>query len=108
MVAEQKVTVPNAKLIMYAIVDGDKRTPLKIAEEQGFIGCEITQDELKQAVLTCIEDPQNAKIMKKIRSGNARPLQSLVGKVMQALNRRGDPLKIKEMLEKEIEASNKK
>ena len=47
MVAEQKVTVPNAKLIMYAIVDGDKRGPLKIAEEQGFIGSEITKDDLR-------------------------------------------------------------
>ena len=47
MVAEQKVTVPNAKLVMYAIVDGDKRNPQAIAEEQGFIGGEMTSDELR-------------------------------------------------------------
>ena len=91
MVAEQKVTVPNGKLIMFAIVDGDTRLPAEIAEEEGFIGGAMTSDEVREAVLTCINDPANSKIIKKIKGGNERPVMSLVGKVMKIVNRRGDP-----------------
>ena len=44
--------------------------------------------------------------MAKIKGGNARPVMSLVGKVMKSVNRRGDPVVIKKMLEDEIAKSD--
>ena len=45
MVHEQKITVANAKQVMFAIVDGDERMPSEIAEDQGFVGrTNLTQE----------------------------------------------------------------
>ena len=47
MVHEDEITVANAKQVMYAIVDGDERTPSEIAKHAGFVGEVITSDEVK-------------------------------------------------------------
>ena len=102
MVHDQKITVANAKLVMMAIIDDDKRSPSQIAEEQGLMGGIMTSDEVRDAVMSCIKDEANAAVVGKILGGNSRPVMSLVGKVMKAVNRRGDPVVIKKMLEDEI------
>lgn len=50
MIAEQQITVANAKLVMQTIIDGDARLPSQIAEEQGYIGGEMSEDEVRTAV----------------------------------------------------------
>ena len=102
MVHDQNITVANAKQIMHAIVDGDTRMPGVIAEEQGFIGGVVTTDEVRHAVQAALADPSNAAVVEKILGGNTRPIMSLVGRVMKAINRRGDPVVIKKLLEDEI------
>lgn len=41
----------------------------------------------------------NPDIVEKILKGNDRPIMSLVGKVMRDVNRRGDPVVVKKMIE---------
>ena len=98
MVHEQNITVANAKQVMMAIIDGDERMPAQIAADQGFTGIDVTSDEVKEAVGEVISDPNNAAIIEKILGGNDRPIMSLVGKVMGAVNRRGDPVMIKSLI----------
>lgn len=102
MVSEESITVANAKLVMMKIVDGDKRMPSVIAEEQGFIGGPMTTNEVRDACEVTLSDEKNAKVITKVLAGNTRPLMSLVGQVMKALNRRGDPVVIKKLLEEGI------
>ena len=54
MVHAQKITVANAKLVMMAIIDGDSRSPDEIAETQGLMGGMMTSDEVRDAVMECI------------------------------------------------------
>ena len=98
MVHEQDITVANAKHVMMAIIDGDTRMPSAIAEEQGFVGGPITTDEVKAAVNRALAEPTNANVIEKVLAGNERPVMSLVGKVMKAVNRKGDPVVIKKLL----------
>lgn len=102
MVSEESISVANAKLVMMKIVDGDKRMPSVIAEEQGFIGGPMTTNEVRDACEVTLSDEKNAKVITKVLAGNTRPLMSLVGQVMKALNRRGDPVVIKKLLEEGI------
>lgn len=87
---------------MMSIIDGDERMPKLIAEEQGFIGGVVTSDEVRHAVQAALADPSNAQVVEKILGGNDRPIMSLVGRVMKAVNRRGDPVVIKKLLETEL------
>jgi hypothetical protein len=41
------VSAGNGKDIMMRIIDGDTRMPTEIANDQGYIGPLITEDELK-------------------------------------------------------------
>ena len=95
---DQNITVQNAKQIMMSIVDGDDRMPSEIAEEQGFVGSSATSDEVLQAVAAALSDPENAQNIKKVQDGNARGIMPVVGRVMKAVNRRGDPVVIKQLL----------
>ena len=83
-----------------AIIDGDERMPSTIAEDSGFVGEVITTDEVKQAVAEVVNS--NPAIIEKIIAGNDRPLMSLVGKVMRSINRRGDPVVVKVLIEEAI------
>ena len=87
---------------MMAIIDGDVRMPSEIAEEQGFVGTMITSEEVRSAVNQVLSDPENASVIKKVQEGNNRPVMSLVGKVMKSVNRRGDAVVIKKLLEEGI------
>ena len=104
MVHEQEITAGNAKQVMMAIIDGDSRMPSEIAEEQGFMGGPITSDEVKAAVTGVLNNADNAKIIDKIINGNGRPVMALVGQVMRHVNRKGDPVAIKKLLEDEIQS----
>ena len=95
---DQNITVQNAKQIMMSIVDGDDRMPSAIAEEQGFVGGSATSDEVLQAVAAALSDPENAQNIKKVQDGDARGIMPVVGRVMRAVNRRGDPVVIKQLL----------
>ena len=105
MVHEQSITVANAKQVMMAIIDGDERMPSQIAEDSGFVGGTMTSEEVTQAVEDAIRD--NPDIVAKILGGNDRPIMSLVGKVMKAVNRRGDPVVVKKLLESKIPMQGK-
>lgn len=75
------------------IVDGDTRMPTEIADQLGFTGPVITSAEVKTAVDKIFTE--NPHIVEKIqKTGNMGPVMSLVGKVMEALNRKGDPVVI--------------
>ena len=53
-----------------------------------------------------LADPESASVIKKVQGGNNRPIMSLVGKVMKSVNRRGDPVVIKKLLEEGIASGN--
>lgn len=59
MVDEESVTAANGKLIMKAIVDGDKRMPSEIAEEQGYVGSTKNSEEVIKAVAVALDLPEN-------------------------------------------------
>ena len=81
-----------------AIVDGDDRMPAQIAADQGFTGIDVTSEEVQETVAEVLADPNNAAIIEKILGGQDRPIMSLVGKVMKAVNRNGDPVMIKSLI----------
>ena len=85
---------------MMAIVDGDDRLPFVVAEALGFSSGEVTEEELKKTVVEVIE--RNQKVVKKILKGNKGPIQALVGQVLKATGRKGDPAKIKELIELQL------
>ena len=102
MINEESITVANAKLVMMEVIDGDNRMPSAIAEEKGFVGGPMTTDEVRNACEVALSDDKNAKVVKKVLAGNSKPLMSLVGQVMKSLNRRGDPVVIKKLLEEGV------
>ena len=82
---------------MMRIIDGDERMPTEIAATSGFTGDVITSAEVKAAVDEVVN--KNPQIVQKIlKTGNEGPVMSLVGKVMEAVNRRGDPVVIKSLI----------
>lgn len=71
--------------------------PSTIAEDSGFVGEVITSDEVKAAVTDALANSPD--IVDKIMKGNDRPIMSIVGAVMRGINRRGDPVVIKKLIE---------
>ena len=97
-----EVTVANGKMIMMQIIDGDTRNPQEIADDLGLTRSVDINSEVQDAVRLVVAE--NADIVKKILDGNDRPIMSLVGKAMKAVNRRGDPVVIKSLISDTIEA----
>ena len=102
LVQNDELTVANGKQVMFKIIDGDKRMPAEIAEELGIKGGNVTGNEIKDVVDKVTEENQ-AIIIKVIETGKDGPVMSLVGKVMKAVNRKGDPIEIRIMIEEAIE-----
>ena len=83
------------------IIDGDARMPTEIADELGFTGAVVTSAEVKAAVDKVLSE--NPQIVQKIqKTGNMGPVMSLVGKVMEAVNRKGDPVVIQSLINDKI------
>ena len=101
LIKDQKVSVANGKEIMMRIIDNDPRTPTEIANDLGFTGAVISNAEVKAAVEDIIS--KNPQIIQKIiKTGNMGPAMSLVGKVMDAVNRKGDPIVIQSLIKDKI------
>jgi Asp-tRNA(Asn)/Glu-tRNA(Gln) amidotransferase B subunit len=101
LIKDQKVSVANGKEIMMRIIDNDLRTPTEIANDLGFTGAVISNAEVKAAVEDIIS--KNPQIIQKIiKTGNMGPAMSLVGKVMDAVNRKGDPIVIQSLIKDKI------
>lgn len=78
---------------MMRVIDGSSEMPSQIAQSLGYIGDAITDQEVQQAVDSVLQS--NAAIVDKIvKTGKTGPVMALVGKVMQMLNKRGDPKQI--------------
>lgn len=93
MVGNKDVTTANAKDIMMRIIDGEEKTPIEIAKEHGYLGGPISDKDLEDICEQILKE--NDAIVKKIKNtGNAGPVQALVGAVMKKTNRRGEPKKI--------------
>lgn len=45
-----QVTAANGKELMMLVIDGDTRTPLRIAQELGFVGAAISDEDVLTAV----------------------------------------------------------
>lgn len=100
MVEDKRLTTTNGKVVMMAIIDGDKRMPNEIADELGMKM--VSGDSVQLAVQSVME--RNGSVVEKIlKTGNNRPVMSLVGQVMKAVNRNGDAVEIKVMIEDFIE-----
>ena len=97
-----EITVANEKTIMMMIIDGDTRMPQEIADDLGLTRSVDIDSEVKDAVKLVVAE--NPDIVKKILEGNDRPIMSLVGKAMKAVNRKGDPVVIKSLIAEAIEA----
>jgi Asp-tRNA(Asn)/Glu-tRNA(Gln) amidotransferase B subunit len=101
LIKNSQITLDNAKQVMMRIVDGDVRLPSAIAHELGFIGGVVASEEIQEKVMTIIA--QNSNIVDKIiKTGKTGPIMALVGQVMQATNRRGDPVLIKHLINEQI------
>ena len=83
-----------------SIVDGNKQSVSEIATALGFSTDEITEEVLTQTVTEIIA--KNEKLVKKILKGNKGPIQALVGQVLKQTGRKGDPMKIKELIEMQL------
>ncbi len=93
LIKDSRISVANGKEIMMRIIDGDQRMPTEIADSLNFTGEVITSAEVKAAVDDILA--KNQQIVQKIqKTGNMGPVMSLVGKVMDAVNRKGDPVVI--------------
>ena len=102
MIHEDKISVANAKIVMMRVIDGEGDCPQAIAQKLGFLGAALTQADVDSAVEKVLSENQD--IVKKIlKTGKSGPIMALVGKVMQALNRRGDPLVVKNTVTEAIE-----
>ena len=102
MVQNNEINVANAKIVMMKIIDGERKMPLEIAEDLGIAGKQLGNEELRDKVNEVMS--QNGKILEKIiKTGNDGPIKALVGKVMKATNRKGDPQKIKVLIEEVID-----
>lgn len=85
------MTAANGKELMMLVIDGDTRTPLTIAQELGFVGDAISDQDVLRAVQTVLAQSQDI-VLKIQKTGKTGPVMALVGKVMQLLNKRGDPV----------------
>jgi len=111
LIKDSQISVANGKEIMMKIIDGDERMPTEMADKLGFTGAVITSAEVKAAVDDVLS--KNPQIIQKIqKTGNMGPVMSLVGKVMEAVNRKGDPVVIQTLITDKInqtkEDANKK
>ena len=106
LVQKNELTVANGKQVMMQIVDGDKRMPSEIAEDMGLLGGQTTGSEIAEAVKE-VTDNNEPIIIKVIKTGKEGPIMSLVGKVMKAVNRKGDPIEIRILIEEVIEEKKK-
>jgi Asp-tRNA(Asn)/Glu-tRNA(Gln) amidotransferase B subunit len=105
LIKDSKVSVANGKDIMMRIIDSDARMPTEIADELGFTGAVVTSDEVRAAVDDVIS--KNQAIVQKIqKTGNMGPIMSLVGKVMEAVNRKGDPVVIQSLINEKINTAS--
>lgn len=101
MIEDKRLTTTNGRIVMQAIIDGDQRNPDEIATELGMKM--VSGLDVNKAVEYVIE--ANEEIVNEmIETGKKRPIMSLVGQVMKAVNRNGDPVEIKVMIEDMIEA----
>ena len=106
LIKDSQISVANGKEIMMKIIDGDERMPTEIADQLGFTGAVITSAEVKAAVDDILS--KNAQIVQKIqKTGNMGPVMSLVGKVMEAVNRKGDPVVIQTLINDKIASLTK-
>ena len=102
----EKITVANAKVVMRKIIDGDSETPTVIADKLGLTGDAMTDEVMDDKIIEVLEEKK--KIVDKIiKTGKTGPLMSLVGSVMQKLNKRGDPKLIQRKLTDHIEKMKK-
>jgi Asp-tRNA(Asn)/Glu-tRNA(Gln) amidotransferase B subunit len=86
---------------MMRIIDDDTRTPIEIADHLGFTGATISNADIEAAVKDVVG--KNPQIVQKIlKTGNKGPVMSLVGKVMDVVNRKGDPIVIQNLINDEI------
>lgn len=92
---------------MQLIVDGDTRMPSEIATSLGFTGGAQASKELKEITAKIVAENKDI-VDKVISSGKNGPVMSIVGAVMQATNRRSDPVVIKHLIMDMIEDLKKK
>lgn len=82
---------------MTRIIDGDEDTPTQIADKLGLIGDEISLQDVQDVIDQVLEEKKTI-VQKILRTGKTGPVMSLVGSVMQKLNKRGDPKLIQQMI----------
>lgn len=100
MIEDKILTTTNGRIVMQAIIDGDERTPEEIATELGMQM--VSGLEVNKAVEYVIEANEDI-VNEMIETGKKRAIMSLVGQVMKTVNRNGDPVEIKVMIEEKIE-----
>lgn len=103
MLETGKVTAANGKLICMSIIDGDDRMPTEIAEDFGMTTSVNIEAEVQSAVQKVINE--QPEIVQKIKGGKPKAIMSLMGMVMKEVNRKGDPVVIKTLLETAIMGS---
>lgn len=79
------------------MIDGDQAKPTQIAHRLGYIGDALTEVQVQEAV-DLVFTQNDAIVTKILKTGKTGPISALVGKVMQQLNKRGDPKQIQQLV----------
>eukprot|EP00347_Sterkiella_histriomuscorum_P014226 403361690 len=99
LVSNEKLSINNAKMIAYKIIDGDLREPLQIAQFEnllstGSIDYEAAIDKVLKEKADVVE-----KILKTKKEGQ---IQFLVGQTLKLLRGSGDAQKIQSIIREKI------
>ncbi|CDW85381.1 aspartyl glutamyl-trna amidotransferase subunit b [Stylonychia lemnae] len=99
LVKTEKLQILNAKDILYRIIDGDGRIPIAIAESLNM----IKSDELNYNKIIDKVLEQNKITVDKIKqTGKDGQVMFLVGQTMKAINKKGDPQKIQQIIREKL------
>jgi len=98
LIVEDKISSRGAKIILEKIIEEDN-DPEIVMKEEGLE--QVSNDEeLRKFVLDVLEE--NVKSVQEYMAGKVTVLQFLIGKAMAKAKGAGNPAKIKEIIEKEL------
>ncbi len=88
LTGSRKINIPTARKIFSAIIEGEKRMPAVIVEEDGLAQVSDT-GKIKEILEAAVAG--NEKAAEEVRSGKPQAAMFFVGKIMQEMKGQADP-----------------
>jgi aspartyl-tRNA(Asn)/glutamyl-tRNA(Gln) amidotransferase subunit B len=101
MLRDRRIHGNIAKQAVSAVLEED-RDPLEIIKERGWE--QLTNREAIKAIVTSVIET-NSQEVRRIREGDARPIQFLTGLIMKETNGLAEPTLVKEILRETLSVS---